>query len=221
MTYINLDYRTDKLFHILHQLKNIDIPYFKTSGVLIDNYNDYPFQTYNDKFLNLEGNTKKYKGILGCFLAHKQAIINLIVKTKQHQDILSTSYSLILEDDVQINSQFWHFVNQLPVLKDADMIFFDSGQEHNLINFPMYCTDPVCYKNFYKSNPHFIGAHCYLIPNHKLYKILRFLQDVKEYKDVDGYYFDNKNFITYCFQSKYISINTNLESDRIQKEWFL
>jgi hypothetical protein len=35
ITYINLDYRTDKLFHILHQLENIDIPYFKTSGVLI------------------------------------------------------------------------------------------------------------------------------------------------------------------------------------------
>jgi len=215
ITYINLDFRVDKLNHILMQLKDINIPYFKTSGIISDDYEQYKFREYTVKHLSLEGNKKKYKGILGCFLAHKKAVSNLINFAAENLDLESDNYSLILEDDVIIDSDFWNFVFELPDLKDADMIFFDSGREKELTNFPMYCSDPVCYKNFYKSNPKFIGAHCYAIKNKKLQKILQYLEDVKEYKDPDGYYFDNKQFTVYCFQTGKVKINRKLSSDRL------
>ena len=208
LTYINMDHRIDKYAHLMESLRYCPINGFKTSGVIAHNFKDYPALDYVTK------NQQKYQGVIGCFLAHTNALENLLSAQNNPNE-----YSMVLEDDIIIDPMFWVFLEELPDIKDADIIFFDSGDNRHLKDFPKYCTNPVCYRKFHKSWPQFVGTHCYAIRNSNLPKIIAFLKETKAYKDLDGHYFGHRDFTNYCFQTGLTRINHRFRSDRLNATW--
>jgi len=208
ITYINMEHRVDKYQHLIESLKYCPLPIFHTPGVIAHDFEKYPAFDYVTK------NRQKYQGVIGCFLAHKNALKNLLSAQNNPNE-----YSMVLEDDIIIDMPFWPFVQELPDIKDADIIFFDSGDNRHLTEFPKYCTDPVCYRRFYKSWPQFVGTHCYAIRNSNLPKIIDFLENTTKYKDLDGHYFGHRAFTNYCFQTGLTRINHGFRSDRLNATW--
>lgn len=208
VTYINMEHRIDKYAHLMESLQHCPYPTFKTSGVIAEDYLKYNVPPHVSK------NQQKYQGVIGCFLAHINALEALL--SAKNKD---SEYSMIIEDDIIIDPKFWPFIDSLPDIKDADIIFFDSGDNRHLKEFPKYCEDPVCYRKFHKSWPHFVGTHCYVIRNSNLNTVISFLKNRNTYKDIDGVYFGYKQFTNYCFQTGLTRINHQLQSDRLNKTW--
>ena len=200
--YINLDHRTDKNHHINNQLINCPYNIHRIPGVVCENFMDYAVHNY------IVVGSQGHKGVIGCWLAHQKTLEHLL-------NVASDSeYSLILEDDVIIRPNFWLYLDILNFPPDADLIFFDSGKDHSLDknrcldhNLNLYIT--------YTSHPVFVGTHCYCIKNSSISKILNILYNTKIYKDIDGFYFNHSNIISYNYQNGLVKINHNLRSDRL------
>lgn len=202
ITYINLDYRTNKYSHINSQLNKSKIEYFKTSGIICEEYLLYPI------IPEIENNAQRYKGTIGCFFAHKQAVINLI-NFSNNKD--PNNYCLIIEDDINIQPEFWDWIKFLNIDDKHDIIFFDCGRTLKATK---------CIDNKQKiwiideDYPHFCGAFCYTIKRKNLQKILDLLNDVDIYRDLDRYLFTHKLLNNVCCQSNLIEVNYNFKSDR-------
>ena len=203
-----MPHRIDKYQHLMKSLEHCPYPTFHTPGIIAHDFEKYPAFDYVTK------NKQKYQGVIGCFLAHISALENLLSAQTNFNN-----YSMIIEDDIIIKPQFWSFVDSLPDIKDADIIFFDSGDNRHLKEFPKYCENPVCYRKFHKSWPQFVGTHCYAIRNSNLSKIIKFLKNTTKYKDLDGQYFGHRFFTNYCFQTGLTRINHKFKSDRLNATW--
>jgi len=125
VTYINLKSNKDRLDNILSILNHCPYPYFKTDGVAIASSFEHldiidPFII--DPFL-FRKDEKFIFGTIGCFLAHKQAIKNLIKVVEDAE-----AYSMILEDDISITDNFWPIFKSLDEQKyeEADILFIDN-----------------------------------------------------------------------------------------------
>lgn len=205
-SFINIDYRTDKYMHMLEQLGScpLHIPTSKFSGLIINDFKDYQVHSY------INYGSQMHKGIIGCWMSHKNLIKKYIDRYKEFNN---DEWTLILEDDIIINPYFWIYLQSVDPLPDADIIFFDSCKieipDQHIIdkNLKIY--------SIYTSFPAFIGTHCYAIRNSSLNKVYNILDGVTIIKDIDGYYFDNNEIIKYNYQSELIRINYNFQSDRL------
>ena len=202
LTYINLNIRKDKYFHINKQISNIKTESFRTEGYVCEDYTSYPVVPY------IQTNPQRYKGTIGCFLAHKLAINNLINRSKLKNE---NNYCLILEDDVDIKPVFWDFINVLNIYDKYDIIFFNSGRkvDNNKcidINQKLW--------EVYSDYPVFCGAFCYAIQIKKLQKIYDILDNVATYQDLDRFLFTHNELNNLSCQTKLIKVNSRFRSDR-------
>lgn len=198
-----MDHRIDKNEFIINQLQscpsNIQISRF--SGLNIQN-----FFTYNVHNYIMPG-SQMHKGIMGCWMSHKNCIKNYI------EQLNNGEWVLILEDDIFIDSNFWGTIIIFDPPQDSDMIFFDSIKDS--ID-AQYIVDSECnVSKIYTSWPFFAGTHCYAIKNSSLNKIYNILDGVTIFKDIDGFLFDNNNIIKYNYDTGLIKINYNFQSDRL------
>ncbi len=203
ITYINLDYRKDKLSNIVNQLSQSKIINFKTSGIICEKYTSYP------TISEIKNNTQRYKGTIGCFLAHLQAINSLIEYLEKNNSV--NSYFMIMEDDLQIDSKFWDFLEKIEPKPEFDFIFFGSGRNLD----PSKCLDfedklwPV-----YDDYPVFCGAFCYAISCQKIKIVKDIINNVKIYQDFDRFIFTNKLLNNVCYQTNLLKVNNSFSSDR-------
>lgn len=202
ITYINLDYRIDKFYHINKQLHVCNIPYFKTQGVVCENYLYYPIED-ND----ITNNPSRYKGTIGCFLSHIQAINNLLDRSED----LSDNYIMVLEDDVVIDSNFWNYLLNLETDSKFDFIFFNSGKE--LDRSKCLNLDYQLYQ-VYDDYPIFCGAFCYAIHTSKLKTVKEKLTNINIYKDFDRFIYTHKELYNACYQTDLIMVDSKFSSDR-------
>jgi GR25 family glycosyltransferase involved in LPS biosynthesis len=88
-----MDHRIDKKVNMLIQLNKcpLYIPIFRFSGLNIDDYIQYPVHDY------IKHGSQMHKGVIGCWLAHKNLIKNFL------DDYNNEGWTLILEDDVIID----------------------------------------------------------------------------------------------------------------------
>lgn len=213
ITYINLEIRKDKLDSITNQLLDSNITTFKTIGEVVEDYIKYPALEHITKYENT------YKGTIGCFLAHKKAIQNLINYTS-YNNIDRYNYCMIVEDDVLIQKNFWEYIEKINLshIKNFDILFIHSVfQRKAYIKLldPNYCID----KNnniwdIYTDFPMFCGAYCYIIQVKNLHKIYALLNNVSTYKDVDMYLFSNPTLNNLSLLTSLISVNNKFKSDR-------
>jgi len=214
LTYINLDHRKDKLKHVLAVLSACPIPYFKTSGVLIENDDEYQVSEFLRSY---SPNPNFLKRTLGCFFAHKNAIHNLIKIDDPNVD----QYSMIVEDDVLIDEKFWNTILNTDhhAYDDADIVFFDTGR--TLSNFGRYeliiNQYPICYRlpkgvcASKNGTLYFSGTYCYAIKNSKLKIIKEFLDFQENVGSIDMCLMNQLN--SYHVQTNLVSFNTKLNSD--------
>lgn len=202
ITYINLDKRKEKYLHINSHIESSKVRSFKTSGIICEDYLSYPI------IEQIAKNHKRYKGTIGCFLAHKQAILNLIsCVDKTH----CNDYCLIIEDDIIIKPIFWDFVKALRIEQEHDIIFFDSGRKLDLSK----CIDSKQkIWEIYEDYPRFCGAFCYAIPNTKLQYVYDVLHNITIYQDVDRFLLANSDVKKLCCQSGFVKVNHKYGSDR-------
>lgn len=202
-----MDHRHDKNNHMLEQLFFCpkEIPINRFSGLSIESFLNYDVHDY------IKAGSQFHKGVIGCWMSHKQIIKQHIEK---YENLLADEWTLILEDDVIISPEFWTYVQSLNPPDNADMVFFNSGNDELLQDKYLIDEKTRLYK-IYSSFPDFVGTHCYAIRNSILTKLYSILDGVTRYKDIDGYYFYHKNLITYNYQTKLIRINHNFKSDRL------
>jgi len=202
-TYINMDHRLDKRNFINDQLISCPsfIPIYRFIGLNIADYAIYSVHNY------INPGSQMHKGIIGCWMSHKNAIQNLLTN-----DIIDVWY-LVLEDDIFIDPNFWNHLLNFEPPDDADMIFFDSSKQQPSSE---YIIDTECsLSKIYTSWPIFAGTHCYTIKSSSLNKVYNILDGVTTFKDIDGYLFDNSNIIKYNYNTELIRINYNFQSDRL------
>lgn len=201
-TYINLDHRTDKQIHINNQLINCPYNIHRIPGIICDNFMDYAVHNY------IVFGSQGHKGIIGCWLAHKQSL-EYLLKLESNSE-----YSLILEDDVVIDRGFWSYIQGLNPPQNSDLVFFDAGRNNHLDKNRCLDHDLNLYLT-YSSYPIFSGTYCYCVKNSSIPKIVNILNNVKIYKDIDGFYFYHSGIISYNYQSGLIRFNGKLKSDRL------
>lgn len=200
LTYINLSFRVDKFEHINKQLEICDIPYFKTDGIVCDDYKNYSIET------DIANNEKRHKGTIGCFLSHIKAINNLYTYNKH-----PNHYVMVLEDDVIIRDSFWHYLSGLNPDPKFDFIFFNAGKQLDRskclnLDYELY---PV-----YDDYPIFCGAFCYAIHTSKLKTIKEKLTNINIYKDFDRFIYTHKELYNACYQTDLIMVDSKFSSDR-------
>lgn len=181
------------------------IPVTKFNGLIIDDFNNYNIHSY------IHRGSQMHKGIIGCWMSHK----NLIKQRIESLDsFLDSEWTLILEDDVIINPYFWIYLQNIQPITGTDIIFFNTYKGQNIED--QYIVDKnLQIYTIYGSFPNFVGTHCYAIRHSSLNKVYNILDGVTIYKDIDGYYFDNINIIKYNYQNEFIKINYNFQSDRL------
>lgn len=203
ITYINLNFRKDRLHHIINQLNGCNIINFKTNGIICENYNDYKTFPY------IKNNPMRHRGTIGCFMSHLTAIDNLIsysIKTKNID-----SYYMIIEDDLNIDNKFWDYLKYINPEPKFDFIFFGSGRKLETSKC-LNITDQLW--PIYEDYPTFCGAFCYAISCKKIKKIRDTLKDIKIYQDFDRFIFTHKLLYNVCYQTNLIKVNNNFLSDR-------
>ena len=206
-SYINLNHRTDKFLHISEQLASCptNIPISRISGLMVENFAEYKVHDY------INVGSQIHKGIIGCWMAHKQLIKQEIDKNLNYDN--DDGWTLVFEDDVVINPWFWTYLEMLSPIVDTDMIFFDSCMVD--IEDKYVINEEFNIQEIYTSFPVFVGTHCYAIKNSSLNKVYNILDGVTIFKDIDGYYFGNNDIKKYNYQSKLIKINYKFHSDRL------
>lgn len=203
ITYINLDYRKDRLKHITNQLYNCNIINFKTKGIVCEDYKNYKAVEY------IQNNPTRHKGTIGCFISHLSAINNLIAYgQKKHS---KNSYFMVVEDDIDINYEFWNYLRHIKPNPEFDFIFFGSGRK--LDNSKCLNIENQLWP-IYDDYPIFCGAFCYAISCEKIKKINNILNNIKIYQDFDRFVFTNKLLYNVCYQTNLVKVNNNFLSDR-------
>jgi GR25 family glycosyltransferase involved in LPS biosynthesis len=200
LTYINLDSRIDKYYHTVHQLYNFKNK-FRTQGIVCDNFFDYPIID------EIKYNLPRYKGTIGCFLAHKKALTELMIRS----DPNSKNYVMVVEDDVLIHSGFWKKVESLYPPQNHDIIFFDSMRIHHL-DYNMQIQENLW--PIYADYPVFCGAFCYAISIQNLPSILNILNSVTIYNDFDRFIYCYPNLQNLCYKTDMVSFYRPFTSDR-------
>lgn len=212
ITYINLDHRQDKLRYVRRLLKNIPITSFKTKGVLVESPTDYPVVD------GVKPESKMHKGIVGCFLAHKSAIKNLI-EFAQKNELESNDVVMVVEDDVRINPEFWDHVKSLECPADSDIVFFDICPKPGLQRHrPSLNNEHLIDENsnlyyVYGNYPAFYGAYAYVVMVKNLKKIFDSLEEIKVYQNVDQFYYDIFKCYTFC--TNMVWFKMKFTSDRV------
>jgi GR25 family glycosyltransferase involved in LPS biosynthesis len=200
LTYINLDSRIDKHINIKHQLRNFK-DQFRTPGIVCDNFFDYPIID------EIKDNPPRHKGTIGCFLAHKKALTELMIRSNPN----SKNYVMVVEDDIVINSKFWENIESLyPPLNDG-IIFFDSMRINNL-DYNMQIQENLW--PIYSDYPVFCGAFCYAVSIKNLPLILNILNSVTIYNDFDRFIYCHPNLQNLCYKTDMITVNASFLSDR-------
>jgi len=200
LTYINLDSRVDKHIHITHQLRNFKNK-FRTQGIVCDNFFHYPIID------EIKYNYLRYKGTIGCFLAHKKALTELMIRS----DPNSKNYVLVVEDDVIIHSRFWENVESLYPPQNDGIIFFDSMRIKHL-DYNMQIQENLW--PIYSDYPVFCGAFCYAISIQNLPFILNILNSVTIYNDFDRFMYCHPRLQNLCYKTDMVSVYRTFTSDR-------
>jgi hypothetical protein len=218
-TFINLAYRTDKLRHITGQINKLPIPFLRTEGVVVTTVEPYRVEDY------IEHGSLRHRGIVGCFLAHRNALANLL-ELAQCRRFDADDYVLVIEDDVRIDARFLDHVMRLPDCGFADLVFFDianlAGKNPKEPGVDLDRSHLVDERNdlyyVYDSFPAFMGAFCYAVKTKRLRVIVDRLDKTQTYKDVDGFYY--QNFRCYAYITHLISVDGSFYSDRhFDAEW--
>jgi GR25 family glycosyltransferase involved in LPS biosynthesis len=193
-------------------LKNVSIPSFKTKGIIVENLNDYPIVD------SIESYSAKHRGTVGCFLAHKNAIGNLIKFAKENK-LKPNDVVMVVEDDVKIDFSFWEHVKTLEFPESADVVFFDiipkpEFQKHRPQLDSKYLVDKKTNLYYvYDGYPTFYGAYAYAIEMKNLSKIFDCLDKIKIYNDVDQFYYSQ--FKCYTFGTNMLWFKMKFNSDRV------
>jgi GR25 family glycosyltransferase involved in LPS biosynthesis len=186
------------------QLCKQTIPYFRTEGVLCEDFLNYKIDE------KIEHGSNKHKGTVGCFLAHKKALINLSNCNLNSEDIV-----LVMEDDVIINPIFWEYLSANSFYKKAEIIFFNAACCYSWSKLPKKESVISEKKKFYEiycGHPTFLGAFAYITKYKFLNNIISKMENINTYDDVDcGFYY--KNFKCYTYITENISVDT-FKSDR-------
>lgn len=137
----------------------------------------------------LQSSPKRVKGVVGTWIAHSRALEDV-----KHRE----GITVVLEDDFVCRPGFFaealRMVNRFD--QDFDLILFDS------LGIGPAATDEVS-PNVYQSNgktyPYYYGAHCVLVNNRSIPKILE-IKRAFEIKDVDGFFLGtHTGLTTYLF----------------------
>lgn len=100
---INMDSATDRMAHMASELARVGIPFVRQSGV-VGIQLPYPNENFSDwsyKYLHGRGWAPRE---LGCYLSHIECLRSFL-RT-------DSKYALILEDDVQIDGDLKHVIDQ-------------------------------------------------------------------------------------------------------------
>lgn len=188
--YINLSKNIGKRIFMVLTLIGVKYPKKRIEGVV--------WNKEKNKYVGLvkngledyvkEKDIKTQNGIIGCWLAHTNAI----------KDVeYDSGMTVILEDDFVCKKDFFEhaitMVNQFDL--DFDVIFFDpSGtgpRSEDFVRLGVYDTKGYSY-------PYYFGSQCLFINNRSISKILR-LKDKSQIRDYDGFLLYNKEINTYIF----------------------
>lgn len=168
------------------QLSAQETPYFRTSGVVCEDFLSRQIQ----ESPGLTSGSARHKGTVGCFLAHKSALDSLRSRTT------GDCFVMVFEDDIFIHPQFWSLLNDLDFPANAEMLFFNSAFQYRKKPVPKLRAD-----NIYKIDqgyPVFIGAFSYLVKLSMLDDMIKKMDGVSVYQDVDQFYYSNFSCYTFC-----------------------
>lgn len=194
ITFINLQHRTDRLNHILNQLKGCPHNFFKTNAIRPINIDGYNLCSGNKRML-----PHQKIGTVGCFLSHKKAITKLLSLTNNPED-----YSIILEDDLRINNKIWLVLPHItPLVNNADVLLFDCQNFNTEYRVHNECISKDDYSIIYKPEekmqpPDFHGTHFVAIQNKKLSKVLYQMSSIDCITGIDMWYLYKSTLVTYC-----------------------
>lgn len=119
---VNLDRREDRLKTFQEKYNNIFSGFLRVSAIDGRTYdfdkfiNLFDINKYSSKIKNPYKNHQYKKGVLGCSLSHYLLWVN-IVQQERYNDL---SYSLILEDDIELCDDFVQKYNELLKVLDKD-----------------------------------------------------------------------------------------------------
>jgi len=211
-TYINLDRRPNKLDLMEGQLGVQNIPYFRTPGVVCGDFLSFPVEE------EIGHGTDRHMGTVGCFLAHKNALISLGERDLKDEDLV-----MVFEDDVIIQEGFWGDLDRMKFPMGADIVFLNATLQHKQKPRPddeyLVSEDEVgkTYR-IYCGYPQFLGAFCYVLKFGNISRIVSAMESVKSYGDVDcRFYYPNFNCFTIV--NKNIKVG-NFSSDRFPSAHF-
>lgn len=199
ITYINLDCRKVRNGFMEKQLSRQKIPYSRTTGVVCEDFASYGIVP------NIEVGSARHKGTIGCFLAHKKALLGVL-----ESDCGEEEMTLVLEDDVKFCDLFWVFVEKSEFPEDADILFFNATRQYRGKPWPtknekdLYLID--------QGFPMFFGAFAYAINKSKAREAVEKMESLKTYGDVDCDFYYTK-FKCYTLLTKTLAIS-RFASDR-------
>lgn len=202
LTYINLDSRKDKKINIEYQLNSFTGTKFRTPGIICDNFLDYPIID------EIKNNPLRYKGTIGCFLAHKKALTELMIRS----DPESKNHVMVLEDDVEIENKFWQDISNFYPPENKGIIFFDCILKPKKIDYSMQIRENLW--PIYSDYPIFCGAFCYAISIQNLPFILDILDSITTYSDFDRFIYLHPNLKNLCYKTDMLKVNRKFLSDR-------
>ena len=157
--------------------RNLDLHQLESKGLL--KLSPYSFFNHNS------GGRDSLKGSIGCALTHRQIWRELA--DSLHQTCL------ILEDDVEIPSDFWKRFNEIEIPNDWDIVFlggvriYGKPVHNNLIR-------AVSTKSNYWNN---CGLYAYLINKRSAKRLLDMVDTVQTYLDIQMNRFYNKLKVYY------------------------
>lgn len=180
------------------QLSSFNLNYSRIEGVLCNDFKHYKIKDY------IEEGSKRHQGTIGCFLAHKNCLEE-ISRTKEENNI-------ILEDDVIIKKEIFEEIKKIEFPKDCEIMFINAALQSKKRPSPdkQYLVGRNTYK-IYTTYPFFLGAFFYIINHKTSNKILKIINELKEYEDYDSFLY--KNFNCYTYITDKVSIK-DFESDR-------
>lgn len=204
ITYINLDFRKIRKSFIEKELSQQSLPYFRTPGVVCEDFESFEIVP------GIERGSPRHKGTIGCFLAHKAALVGLSEAGADQE------FCLVLEDDACTTNEFFRVLAEQEFPEDAEILFFNSTMQ-----YPGKPQPPKNEKNLYRIDrgyPMFTGAHTYVLRRGKAREAVEKMEALKTYGDVDcDFYYPN--FKCYTLVTTTLSIR-RFVSDRHPKAEF-
>jgi GR25 family glycosyltransferase involved in LPS biosynthesis len=180
--FIHLERSKDRLENITRQKKRIHVPthlFEAVDGKLLSLPDLVSSGTISSEYYNQVQNPSVY----GCFLSHANLLRKL--ESQYQKGELSTPYSLIMEDDVQILSDtFTEKVSSILHTLESRNESFDImllGHSEELVGFGPHQGIPIV-DSIYEYNPHSfcIGLYTYIVSHRSLSKWVSNLHPIKE-----------------------------------------